>query len=350
VSEERTLDHPAGEAFPLSARTSRKRVVAVTGATSFLGENLIGVLEDDERIERLVSVDTAPPRTALEKTRIYQVDLADATAEDRLSELLAAEGVDTVVHLAFLPSPTHASAYGHEFESVGTMRVLNACRRSHVNKFVMWSQTVLYGARPDNPNFLTERHPLRAERSAPFFLDKIEAENEALRFGKPGQGRTVTILRTAPIVGPSVDNYLTRYLSHRLVPTVLGFDPLWQFLHEADAVRALLLAVLQDLPGIFNVAPDGVLPLSTAVRLAGRSPLPLPRSLSNTLVSALWLAQVAEAPPAFIDYLQYICVADGEHLQQVTGFRPLYTSREALSEYAAAQHLRDVRLLSESIA
>jgi UDP-glucose 4-epimerase len=171
VSEERTLDHPANEAFPLAARRRGKRVVAITGAATFLGENLIGFLEDDESIERIVGIDTAAPQTAQEKTRLYPIDLSQSAAEDHLGEVLTAEAVDTLVHLSFLPSPTHASAYCHEFESVGTMRVLNACRRSHVNKFVMWSQSVLYGARPDNPNFLSEDHPLRA-RSAPFFRDK----------------------------------------------------------------------------------------------------------------------------------------------------------------------------------
>lgn len=349
MSEEHTLDHPASEAFPLAARRAGRRVVAITGAAGFLGENLIGCLEEDRAIERVVSIDTTPPRTAQGKTRLYQLDLTQSAAEDHLGEILAAEGADTLVHLAFLPSPTHTSAYCHEFESIGTLRALNACRRSHVSKFVMWSQSVLYGARPDNPNFLSEQHALRA-RSAPFFLDKIDAEDEALRFGTPGRGRVVTILRTAPIVGPSVDNYLTRYLSHRIVPTVLGFDPLWQFLHEADAVRAFHLAVTRDLSGVFNVAPEGVLPLSTAVRLAGRSPLPLPRRVADAVIGALWLAQVAEAPAAFIDYLQYLCVVDGEPFQKLGGFRPLYTSREALTEYAAAQHLRDVRLLSETAA
>ena len=72
--------------------------------------------------------------------------------------------------------------------------------------------------------------------------------------------------------------------------------------------------------------------------------------MADALVAALWIAEVAEAPAAFIDYLQYVCVVDGEPFQKIGGFRPLYTSREALMEYAAAQHLRDVRLLSETAA
>jgi UDP-glucose 4-epimerase len=258
--------------------------------------------------------------------------------------------VNTVVHLAFLASPTHATAWAHELESVGTMHLMNACRVSEVQKLVMWSQTVLYGAHPTNPNFLSERHPLRARREEPFFADKIEAEADVLRFGKPGRGRITTILRTAPILGPTVKNYVTSYLSRRIVPTVLGFDPLLQFVHEADAIAAFKLAVDVDVPGVFNVVGEGILPLSTVVRLAGRVAVPLPRPFGSSLVSALWLAHVSEAPPSFLDYLQYVCVADGEQAQKVMGFAPVYTTREAVTDYANAQHLRDVRLLSETPA
>ncbi len=325
-----------------------RRVVALTGAASFLGRNLIGLLEEDDRVSRILSLDVEPPSTAGAKTRMLELDLTQSTAEARMSEVFAEERVDTLVHLAFLSTPTHSTAWSHELESVGTMHALNACRRARVRKLVLWSQTLLYGAHPTNPNFLTEEHPLRARRRESFFADKIEAEHDVRRFGMPGKGRTVTVLRTAAIVGPTVHNFLTRYLSHRLVPTVMGFDPLWQFLHEADAVAAFKLAVDRDVSGTFNIVGDGVLPLSTVIKLAGRIAAPLPRPLANSAIGALWVAQLAEAPPAFLDYLQYLCVADGARALEVLGFAPAYTSREALVEYANAQHLRDAKLLSET--
>ena len=340
LAERGTLDVPSG----------RRRVVAVTGAAQFLGTNLIGLLEEDPSVRSIVCLDTETPTTAGAKSRFYNVNLTEALAEERLAEILSAEAVEVVVHLAFLDSPTHSTAFAHELESVGTMHVINACRRTKVHKIVMRSQTLLYGAHPTNPNYLSEKHPLRARRTEPFFADKIEAETEVLRFGKPGQGRIATVLRIAPLIGPTVDNFVTRYLSHRLTPTVLGFDPLWQFVHEADAVRALRLAVLYDAPGVFNVVGEGVLPLRTVIKLAGRSALPLPRSFASGVTAALWLSQLAEAPPAFFDYLQYICVADGALARKELGFDPLYTSREALIDYANAQHLRDVKLLSETPA
>ncbi|MEO8904622.1 MAG: NAD-dependent epimerase/dehydratase family protein [Polyangiaceae bacterium] len=333
-----------------STSASRRRVVAVTGAAQFLGTNLIGLLEEDPNVRTIVCLDTEAPTTAGAKSRVYNVNLTEGSAEERLAEILSAEAVDVVVHLAFLDSPTHSVAFAHELESVGTMHVLNACRRTKVHKIVMRSHTLLYGAHPTNPNYLSEKHPLRARRSESFFADKIEAENEVLRFGRPGRGRIATVLRLAPVIGPTVDNFVTRYLSHRFAPTVLGFDPLWQFVHEADAVRALRRAALHDVPGVFNIVGDGVLPLRTVIRLAGRTALPLLRSFASGLTTALWLTQLAEAPPAFFDYLQYICVADGALARKELGFEPLYTSREALIDYANAQHLRDVKLLSETPA
>lgn len=326
---------------------SAKKAIAVTGAASFLGTNLVGLLEEDESVGRIVAVDVKPPATAQRKTRFYEVDFTQDTAEARLSEILTAEQTDTLVHLAFLSSPSHAVAVAHELESVGTRHVLVAARHAHIRKVVMWSQTLLYGAHPSNPNFLTEKHALRALQGEPFFADKIEAENELARFASKAPNTVVTVLRTAPILGPTVHNYVTRYLARRVLPTMMGFDPLVQFLHEVDAIAAFKLAVDRDHPGTFNIVADGVLPLSTVVKLAGRLAMPIPHPLAHTLGAALWLSQIGDAPPAFMHYLRFLCVADGAKAREVLGFRPAYTTREAVLDFTNAQRLRDVKLLQE---
>jgi UDP-glucose 4-epimerase len=330
------------------ARAGRGRVVALTGAASFLGRNLIGVLEEDPQTERIVAIDVKSPDTSGPKTRMYPVDLTAPASEDRVAEVLAAEAVDTFVHLAFLSSPTHATAWAHELESVGTMHVLNAARHVRLRKLILWSQTILYGAHPTNPNFLSERHPLRADPDEPFFADKMAAEREVAAFAAKSKGTVVTTLRTAPIVGPTVHNYITRYLAQRAVLTLLGFDPLWQFVHEVDAIAAFKLAIDRSFPGTFNVVGDGVLPLSTVVKLAGRVAMPVFHPIAETVTAALWAAQAAHAPPSFLRYLRYLCIADGDSAARVMGFRPVYTTREALLDYIGAQRLRDVRLLQET--
>jgi len=330
-------------------RSSRPggRVVALTGATSFLGKNLVGLLEEDSATERIITIDVESPDTAGKKTRNYEVDLTSPSSEDRVAEILRSEAVDTLVHLCFLASPTHATAWAHELESVGTMHLLNAARQVSLRKLVQWSQTLLYGAHPTNPNFLTERHALRADPDEPFFADKLGAERELAAFAAKSKGTVVTLLRTAPILGPTVQNWVTRYLSMRVVPTLLGFDPLWQFVHEVDVLAAFKVAIDRDHPGTFNIVGEGVLPLSTILRLAGRSPMPLLHPLASSLVGALWIAQVSAVPPSFLRYLRYVCVADGEKAARVLNFRPAYTTREALLDYINAQRLREARLLQE---
>jgi UDP-glucose 4-epimerase len=326
------------------------RVVTVTGAASFLGTNLVGLLEEDDRVARIVAIDVKPPQTAQRKTRFYEVDFTQPTAEARLSEIFVAERTDTVVHLAFLASPSHGIAVAHELESVGTRHVLVAARHARVGKIVMWSQTLLYGAHPSNPNFLTEKHPLRASVAEPFFADKLEAEAEIARFAQKASGTVVTVLRTAPILGPTIHSYITRYLSRKMVPTMMGFDPLVQVVHEIDAIAAFKLAIDRDFAGVFNIVADGVLPLSTVIKLAGRIGMPIPHPIAQAFGSALWLAHMSEAPPSFMTHLRFLCVADGEKAREKMGFRPAYTTREAVLDFTSAQRLRDVKLLQETHA
>ena len=324
--------------------------MAITGSSGFLGSHLVGLLEESPRVAQIISLDRREPKSARQKTRHFSTDLTRHNAEDHLSEIFKAERVSTVVHLAFHDSPSHNPDAAHDLESVGTMRVLNACRRTAVTKFVMWSQTSLYGASPKNPCYLDERRPLCAVTSEAFFRDKMQAEHDALEFGQPGRGRVTTILRTSPIIGPQVNNYFTRYFRQAYVPTVLGFDPLFQFLHEADAVAAFKRALDVDAPGVFNVAGDGVLPLSKAIKLLGRTKVPLTRPAAHLLLGALWVARASAIPPTFLNYIQYACVGDTERCRNVLGFIPMHTSREAIVDFASAQKLRDVRLLSETPA
>src|SRR6266568_1340244 len=104
-----------------------RRAVAVTGASSFIGSEVIKRLEEDRRYARIFAIDIRKPSLPLDKTQFFKVDLTLPTADADLAALLAHERADTFVHAAFLSSPTHASAWAHELEDVGTMHVLNAC-------------------------------------------------------------------------------------------------------------------------------------------------------------------------------------------------------------------------------
>lgn len=324
-------------------------MIAITGACSFLGRNLVGVLEEDPSVARIVVLDVETPKTAGRRTRSYRTDLTQPTAGARVGEILKAEKADALVHLAYTSSPTTAEGWAHELESVGTMHLLVACRDAGISRVITATTTMLYGPHPSNPNFLVEDAPLRGLAGSRFLEDKIEAEAQVARFAEE-TGAAVTVLRLAPVLGPTVRSWLTRWLSRRLVPTMMGFDPLVQLLHEADAIAALEAALEVGAAGTFNVVGEGVLPLSTMVKLAGRVAVPVPRPLLRRAASALWMAGLNEAPGEMVDYLRYLCVADGGRASRDLGFVPAYTTREAVLDFGGALRLREAKLMREANA
>ena len=225
------------------------------------------------------------------------------------------------------------------------MHVLAACRKHPLRKLVVSSTVLVYGPHPRNPNFLMEDQAMRGLHGVPFVDDKIDVEGQVHRFGEERPDCCVTVLRMAAVLGPTVDNYLARWLSRRFVPIVMGYDPLVQFVHEVDALAALKLAIDRDAAGAFNIVGEGVLPISTVVKLAGRFGLPIPYLLLRRLAALLWVAQMSEAPPAFVIALRYLCVADGARARAVLGFRPAYSTRDAVLDFEGALRLRESRLL-----
>src|SRR3984885_11182003 len=181
------------------------RVVAITGACTYLGSELVRRLEEDRRYGRVLALDIRPPALAPgSKVEFVKLDLTQPTVDGELASLLERERVDTFVHGAFLSHPTHAAEWAHELEDVGTMHVLNACAGIEPRRFVMISTTLVYGAHPKNPNFLTEDAELRGHRDSRFVNDKVRAERQALRFAKEHPNVEVCTLRFAPILGPTV--------------------------------------------------------------------------------------------------------------------------------------------------
>jgi UDP-glucose 4-epimerase len=327
----------SGSAPPENGRAKRwnpdERVVAVTGAYSFMGAELIKRLEEDRRYYKVLAFDIRKPPFPLTKTQYHKIDLTIPTADAEIAAILAREQVETFVHAAFLSSPTHNSNWAHEFENIGTVHVLNACSEAKIRKLLLWSSTIVYGADPLNPNFLSEDHPLKGNPRSRFVSDKVEVERETARFARENPDTIISVLRTAPILGPRVRNYVTRFFARPLCPTLMGYDPLMQFVHEDDAIDAFKLACDQDFPGAFNIVGDGVLPYSTILAMMGKMPLPIPHFLAYPLAQALWATQIFDAPPNFLDFLRFLCVADGARARAIMGYRPRYDIKATILDF-----------------
>ncbi len=320
------------------------RGLVVVGAHTILGELIIERLERDPRIESFYVFDLhVPKKREFKKLKFIKIDLTQPGADAHLADKFTEIGAHCVVHCALKNNPSHHSSEAHELEVIGTINILSACKAAQVKKFVCCSTTMVYGASSKNPNYIAETAPLAQNVDSHFVRDKIEAEKQISNLQREAPAIKSTVLRFCLIVGPHSRNYFTALLRSPIVPTLLGYDPLFQFIHETDAVAALERAIFGDHPGVFNIVGIGVIPLSYALREAGRIQLPIPSALAYPLVQSLWNIQMLAVPGKLLDYFRYLWVADGDKAARQMDFDPQYSSRDAFIELAKESRIQEYK-------
>src|SRR5207249_12312235 len=194
---------------------------------------------------------------------------------------------------------------------------------------VLKSTTAVYGADPRDPAVFTEAMQSRSVPRSGYMKDSVEIERYARDFSRRRSDVDVTTLRFANFIGPDIETTLTRYFSLPTIPTAMGYDPRIQLVHEDDAVEVLYRAVREAHPGIYNVAADGCVYLSQAVRLLGRPPLPLLLPLVNPVANALRRAGLVDFATDQLRFLLYGRSVDNDRLKNAFGFAPGFSTRAA---------------------
>ena len=312
------------------AKENGGNVIALFGSASQVGRHLLPRLAHSPRWKRILCFDNLGPRRSFAHSSFYRVDLTEPALFHTLLQVFEKEKVDTVVHTAFINEPITDPEYIHDYESIGTLQILAACAEMGIGKLVVQGTTLAYGARPKNPMYLSEEHKLSANPTYEYMNEKIDVERQVADFGKAHPEVTVSMLRLAMLMGRDADNFMWHYLRRAAVPVVLGFDPLWQVLHMEDALALFETALDTDLPGVYNYAAPGVLPLSTLIRFLGGRRLPIPYSLLKNQIKALRLLQLASFPPQHLEYFRFGCVADCTRAFKVKGVRPKYDIQQTL--------------------
>lgn len=303
-------------------------VVLLTGVSRYLGGRMARLLSEAPGIERIIGVDVIPPPHDLGGAEFVQADIRNPT----VAKVLARAQVDTVLHMGVIATPTQAGgrAAMKEINVIGTMQLLAACQRAEsVRTLVVKSTSSVYGAGPRDPAMFTEDMEPRHPPTSGWAKDSTEVEGYVRGFARRRPDVTVTTLRFANFIGPGITTSMTEYFSLPVVPTVLGYDPRMQFVHEDDGLDVLRSVTLEPCPGTYNVAGSGVLTLSQAIRRAGRLAVPVPMAA----LGAIGRSAKVDLTREQVRFLTYGRVLDTTRIERRMGFAPRWTTPAAFEDY-----------------
>ena len=314
------------------------RRVLITGLSTFWGGKLAQALEQDDQYEAIIGVDDKDPTRELERTEFVRVGNQHAL----LRRIVEAAEIDTVVDSRLVVDSTQTtSRKAHENNVIGTMNILAACSHSTVRRFVFKSSAHFYGTAQDDPAFFTESMGRPHPPKVPIERDIVEAEASVRDFAEKNPHVSTTIMRMSNVLGPGVETAHTRFFSLPAVPTIFGFDPRYQFVHEDDVVEAAVHSLRHDLSGIFNVAADGVLALTEVASLLSKPFAPILMPFGTGLSATALRRFGVRIPPEMLGQLRFGRGLDNRKLK-ASGFSYRYTSRETV--LAFAEHLRLARV------
>ena len=302
------------------------RRVLVTGASGYLGSQVVAALCARSDIAA-IALDVREPAERLARVAYEAVDIR----APEVDAMILRHAPEVVVHLASIVTPGKDSSREFEYsvDVGGTRNLLEACVRHGVRRVIVSSSGAAYGYHPDNPEWLTEDHPLRGNESFAYSWHKRLVEEMLAEYRARHPELEQIVFRIGTILGATVKNQITDLFEKPRLIAIRGSDSPFVFIHDRDVVGAILHGIDSNVTGIFNVAGDGKLGIHDIAARLGKRCVALPPAW---LKAALWLLKklgLTQYGPEQLDFLRYRPVLDNRRLKQVFGYVPRLSSAEA---------------------
>jgi UDP-glucose 4-epimerase len=297
--------------------------VLVTGICGNLGRRVARHLHRDMRV---IGLDRRKFPGKPKDIEHHPIDLR----RNRVEDIFREAPIKAVVHLGVMHNPRGDREEHHTWNVGGLARLLEYASRHKVRKFVLLSSANVYGPRPENAQFLNEDAPLLAAGAFSDMRDLVELDMLVQSFFWKYPEIETVILRPTHILG-TVHNAPSNYLRLKVAPTLMGFDPMLQTVHQDDVVRAIQLSLRPGIRGIFNMAGPQALRLSAILKRLNRPHVPIPYTLAKFGVRRLWSLRMTNFPAPELDFVRYVCMVDDRRARELLGYEPAFDIDQTLN-------------------
>lgn len=237
--------------------------VVITGGAGFIGSNLAERLVlDGHHVTILDDLSTGSRMNIQHLIGKENVGFLQGSILDRSLLTDAFKGVECVFHQAARPSVLRSVQdpfSTNETNITGTLNVLVAAKDMGVEKVVVASSSSVYGDTPTLP----KQEDMPSNPRSPYAVSKLAGEHYCRVFSDMFGLRT-TCLRYFNVYGPRqnpASDYaavIPRFISSALnkeAPLIYGDGTQTRdFTFVQDVVKANILAMEVDAPGVFNIA------------------------------------------------------------------------------------------------
>lgn len=309
--------------------------ILVSGIAGGLAQRVAELLLD--RGEEVVGVDYRETTTLSERLANIPIHRASYN-KTAIEDVFRHTPFDAVLHLGRVGNLREDAGKRFDLNVMGSQKLMNLCLQHKVKTLVVLSTFHIYGAHPRNHVPISEDDPLQAGAEFPQIADAIQLDNMAsTRVFKHPEVRTV-VLRPTNVIGPTVQNTMSKFLRLPIVPHIIGFDPMTQFVHEHDLGDAIVSSLYGDARGVFNIAGPAVLPWKTALEIAEAKTFPLPATIAAAYMT------LAGFPRYLLNFYKYPCVITDQAFREKFAWTPRVDVRTTLvstvSEARARQRKR----------
>lgn len=299
--------------------------VLVTGIAGKQGRLVAQLLSG--RGHQVIGIDRRAWPGAPADIELHQADIRKRVAE----EVFRHTRPEAVIHMATVTHVTkHSNEDRYRINLQGTRAVFDHCHTYGVQRAIFVGRHTYYGTAPDSPVHHKEDAPPMAGHAFSELADLVAADlyaGSALwRFPE----LTTAVLRIVYTLGPERQGTLATFLRGPRVPMVMGFDPLFHFMHENDAAKAIVTALERGLRGVYNVAGPPPLPLSLLIRQSGRQAIPVPEPIFRLMLGRFGLPKL---PPGAIAHIKYPIVVDAGAFREATGFVYDHDEDQTIQEF-----------------